>query len=309
MSEQRTSRLSRRQVFMSDHTPLGVSRHTLDGSLAAHSHDFVEVAIVAGGYGWHRTIYGRQPVDRGDAFILRPGSWHAYEECDGLWIHNCCFGGELLQRELTWILDDPLLGYLFGTGPFALDRRGVAPIRLDESALIECLERLTVLEAAERDERPGARVDLIANLLMLLGRLARSADFDGDHRAHTPTRNHPAVLQAARLLDSELRRPWTLGMIAAEVAMDGSYLVRLFKESAGLPPMKYLARARAEKAADLLLRTDSTVSQIGREVGWPDPSSFASRFRSHFGLTPSAYRASFDSREAADSDASHGPPS
>jgi AraC family L-rhamnose operon transcriptional activator RhaR len=62
--------------------------------------------------------------------------------------------------------------------------------------------------------------------------------------------------------------------------------------------MAYLRRARAERSAYLLLSTADPVSVIGAAVGWDDPNLFARRFRTHFGLSPTAYRASL-AREPA----------
>jgi transcriptional regulator GlxA family with amidase domain len=61
-------------------------------------------------------------------------------------------------------------------------------------------------------------------------------------------------------------------------------LVRLFKATAGRPPMAYLAPLRAEHAATLLLHSGQSVTCIGREVGWPDQNYFARRFKAHYGL-------------------------
>jgi AraC-like DNA-binding protein len=54
-------------------------------------------------------------------------------------------------------------------------------------------------------------------------------------------------------------------------------------------PMAYLARQRVEAAAEQLLHTESSVSQIGRAVGWPDQNYFARRFKAHFGLSATEY--------------------
>ena len=51
--------------------------------------------------------------------LLRPGVWHGYEDCADLDLYNCCFSTELLQRELAWTREDPLLGYLLWTGPYS----------------------------------------------------------------------------------------------------------------------------------------------------------------------------------------------
>lgn len=105
-----------------------------------------------------------------------------------------------------------------------------------------------------------------------------------------PTPAHPAVLAAISLLEASAAHQWTLDELADGVSLDPSYLVRLFKSGVGMPPMAYLNRHRAERAAYLLLRTDRSVSRIGAEVGWADPSYFARRFKACFGISASAYR-------------------
>ena len=39
--------------------------------------------------------------------------------------------------------------------------------------------------------------------------------------------------------------------------------------------------------------TARTVADIGQEVGWLDPNYFARRFRAHFGVSATAYRAAY----------------
>ena len=57
--------------------------------------------------------------------------------------------------------------------------------------------------------------------------------------------------------------------------------------------MAYLSRHRVELAADRLLHTDHPISRIAESVGWPDQNYFARRFKPHYGLSASAYRARF----------------
>jgi AraC family L-rhamnose operon transcriptional activator RhaR len=58
-------------------------------------------------------------------------------------------------------------------------------------------------------------------------------------------------------------------------------------------PSTNLARLRAENAATLLLHTDQPVTCIGHAVGWPDQNYFARRFKAHYGLAATTYRARF----------------
>jgi hypothetical protein len=84
--------------------------------------------------------------------------------------------------------------------------------------------------------------------------------------------------------------------------------VRLFKSAAGLPPMAYLARLRAEYAANLLRRSDDSVAGIGRAVGWPDQNYFARRFRAHYGLTATTYRKRFPTTGVTHADGARSTP-
>lgn len=296
MTEHHPPRLSRGDVLTSGRVPLGISRYVLNGSHPAHSHDFVEVAVLTGGTGVHVTASGRQPAGAGDAFVLQPGSWHAYGECRELCVYNCCFGTELLRRELGWVLDDPQLGRLFEAWPLSLHRRGVVPLRLSDDALEAGRASLEALRGPAEERAGSGRAEQLGHLLLVLGALARAAGIDRTPPAPRPV--HPAVVRAAGLLDADLARTWSLGALAREVSLDPSYLARLFTAGTGLPPVAYLHRARAERAAYLLLSTGESVSAIGAAVGWDDPNLFARRFRAHLGLSPSAYRASLASGRA-----------
>lgn len=109
----------------------------------------------------------------------------------------------------------------------------------------------------------------------------------------TPYLTHPAVQHAMRLLEASIDEPWTLDRLAARVHLAPGYLVRLFGKSAGISPMAYLNRLRAERAAGLLIETELPIATIGALVGWHDPSHATRRFRSTFGLSPSQYRSAF----------------
>jgi AraC family L-rhamnose operon transcriptional activator RhaR len=256
-----------------------------------HTHSFVEVAIVAEGSGIHRSLNGRHPMTAGDVVLLRPGVWHTYEECADQVVYNCCFSPELLRRELAWTRDDPLLGHLLWTGPYAERRRGILSTHLSPDERAECFAHLDVL--AELRSRPQHlhRGDMIAQLILALGTVARAAG-----AGLTPEPAHPAVVEGMRLIEDDPAHQWTLTELADQLHLAPGYLVRLFKSVTGLPPMAFLSRYRVEMAAEMLLHTDRPVRAIAEHVGWPDPNYFARRFRAYYGLTASDYRTNFAGR-------------
>jgi AraC family L-rhamnose operon transcriptional activator RhaR len=178
----------------------------------AHTHSFVEIAVHTGGAGVHHSLAGRQRLAVGDVVLLRPGVWHGYEECRRLDMYNCCFSADLLQRELAWTREDPLLGHLLWTGPYAEQRRGVLSTRLEPDVLAECLVHLDALERLRLLPVALHRSDIVGRLTLFLGHLARAAAY-GTAELGDPT--HPAVMDAMRMMESRPAHPWTLTELAA----------------------------------------------------------------------------------------------
>jgi AraC family L-rhamnose operon transcriptional activator RhaR len=282
---------NRKLLHFSDGAVAYAGQHLHQDTHAVHTHTFFEVAVVLAGEGVHQSLAGRQQLRVGDVLLLRPGVWHGYEECHDLDLYNCCFSADLMQRELAWTREDPLLGYLLWTGPHSAQRRGILTTRLEPPALSECLGYLSGLQDLGDAPVNLHRGEIVGWLSLFLGCLARAVLDDGAVRGMGQT--HPAVLEAMRMMEAEPARQWTLSELASDLHLAPGYLVRLFKSTTGLPPMAFLSRHRVELAADRLLHTDQPISRIGESVGWPDQNYFARRFKSHYGLSASTYRARF----------------
>jgi AraC family transcriptional regulator, L-rhamnose operon transcriptional activator RhaR len=281
---------SHKLVHFGDDSFAYAGRHLHATGHPEHTHSFVEVAVVVAGAGVHHSLAGHRRLAVGDVMLLRPGVWHGYRDCADLELYNCCFSAELLRSELAWTREDPLLGHLLWTGPYADQRRGLLTTGLAPEQLAECLEHLDALSRLRSREPRLHRSDFLGRLSLILGCLARAVAPDLDARAgHI----HPAVVEAMRRMEARPDRPWTLTELAAGLHLTPGYLVRLFKSATGLPPMAYLSRHRVELAAERLLSGDAPVSAIAGAVGWPDQNYFARRFRAHYGLSASAYRARF----------------
>jgi AraC family L-rhamnose operon transcriptional activator RhaR len=283
--------------------------HFVDGSLVyaapylhdrvepLHTHSFLEAAVVTGGSAVHVSRAGRQDIAAGDVLILRPGAWHGYEECRDLRVYNCCISTELLQRELGWTREDPLLGYLLWTGPYSGQRRGILTTHLDAVQFDECVGHLDALNRLRSRPASLHRGDVVGRLALFLSGLARVVAEDAGAEPGSGG-THPAVVAAMRMMEARPEHQWTLAEIAENLHLAPRYIVRLFKSATGLPPMAYLARHRVEVAAAQLLHTDQPISRIGESVGWPDQNYFARRFRAHYGMSASSYRARFTGSSA-----------
>ena len=279
--------------FLPAHAPLRAMPMLLDGGVPLHDHDFMEVGLVLGGTGIHRTIYGDQPVKRGDAFILRPGTWHAWTDAEGLSLYETRFGMELLSRELAWTRDDPAIDLMFWAAPLSLDRRGVLHVRLVEDALGRAQKVVEEIHHMVTPESTRGRAEEIGRLLLFVSELGHAVAGTVQAIRKGKPEAHQAVTDGIRLMEEDIRRDWTLPDLSKRLGVDKSYLVRLFRAHTGSPPMQFLAKLRAERAAVLLLRTARDVGVIGEQVGWGDPNYFARRFKAHFGISATKYRDKF----------------
>lgn len=288
----------RKRIFASVRAPIFARLRVVTGQVPPHDHDYMEVVIIGDGRGLHRTMRAATRLRTGDVIILRPRVWHGYTDCSRLGIANCCFGAELLENELAWFRADPLLNHVFLSGPLAPDRHGILMFHLAPPHLKRCLQELRNLRNVLERQSALSRAVPLGHLATFLGRLASGFTIGRQDRKERLFSIHPTVQNAIHLIEQDPASAWTLGGLSTRLSnIAASYLVRLFRVYTGLPPMKFIARYRAERAATLLLHTDRPVKEIGTEVGWDDPNHFARRFKKIFACSPTEYRSRFQGRE------------
>lgn len=109
----------------------------------------------------------------------------------------------------------------------------------------------------------------------------------------------PEVARAAELLRSGLDRPWDTAGLAAEVNLSPAHLRRLFVQSFGVPPMRYLAEVRLTRFAHLVEETNLPIGIAARQVGWRDARIAAAWFRRRYRVSPSVLRRRYQPHAAA----------
>ena len=109
------------------------------------------------------------------------------------------------------------------------------------------------------------------------------------------TRLHPVryLLRAKDVMDSRYREPLDVPALAAIAHLSPAHFSREFRRSFGETPHQYLLTRRLERAAALLRNTDRTVADICLTVGLRSVGSFTTSFGRAFGMSPTAYRASY----------------
>ena len=92
----------------------------------------------------------------------------------------------------------------------------------------------------------------------------------------------------ARLSDSEV----TVDDLAASMNISRVQLYRRVKSVTGCSPVEMLRTARLNRAHQMLLTTDKTISEVAYDVGFSAPSYFTKCFKDEFGFLPGEARKS-----------------
>lgn len=100
------------------------------------------------------------------------------------------------------------------------------------------------------------------------------------------------AIAAMRLIDDNLGAALTLAGIARSLGTYEKRLSQAFRQHAGMTVFAYLAEARMARGRQLLADTDMSVQQIADQTGFSSAANFATAFREHAEVTPTAYRQS-----------------
>ena len=92
------------------------------------------------------------------------------------------------------------------------------------------------------------------------------------------------------LLAASYQEQITLDHAAREACLSSFHFHRLFASAFGETPHDFLTRIRMDRAKQLLLRGEMSVTEVCLEVGYSSLGSFSHKFRSLAGQTPTGYQ-------------------
>ncbi len=78
--------------------------------------------------------------------------------------------------------------------------------------------------------------------------------------------------------------------IAHNISLSYSHFRRLFRETSGLSPQRFLLKARIDFASRLIRNTDKPLKLIAELAGFEDIYYFTKLFKKHYDLPPAKYR-------------------
>ncbi len=293
----RIRHLTVKNTFLHENAPFAIYRHQVDGDHfhGRHDHDFIELVLIGGGQGKQTTPYGDVPLRAGTLFVLQPGVWHAYIDCESLQVNVCAIDRHLFDCELAWLRDNPALNYILWQSAFTVDQVRTPVHCLTPQQVTRCSRAFFRLQEVESKNTSQARVEQIGLLTTFLAEIADCVSINPPLAApeRAAMQHNNVVEQTLMLFSENLMRQWSIRELSANFGLTTPYYIRLFKREMGEAPLAYLSALRARRAAELLMYSDGSVAQIGSDVGWDDPGYFSRRFRQYFGASPREYRRAY----------------
>jgi len=100
-----------------------------------------------------------------------------------------------------------------------------------------------------------------------------------------------AVETVIASMRADVGYPYTLDIFAEMANYSPYHFARMFRNAIGIPPGEFLAALRFERAKELILRTDHSITDICFDVGFSSLGTFSSRFKHLVGVSPNDLRA------------------
>lgn len=85
-------------------------------------------------------------------------------------------------------------------------------------------------------------------------------------------------------------RAWTVAELAARASLSRAQFTRRFTAYTGDPPIRYLTRARVDRARHLLTETTMSVTEVAVALGYRDVGYFGRQYKQFLGHAPSRDR-------------------
>jgi AraC family transcriptional regulator len=100
--------------------------------------------------------------------------------------------------------------------------------------------------------------------------------------------------RVAAYIEERVAEDIPLATLAELARLSPYHFSRSFKDSFGMPPHRYHASRRIERAKRLLADRELSVTAIALDIGFSDTSTFTAAFHRLTGQTPSRYRRNLD---------------
>lgn len=148
-----------------------------------------------------------------------------------------------------------------------------------------CFKMMLSTKAMKR----GRELRLLGHLYMFLTQLMEE-NCSEKFIDNSESLKESYVRIAMEYIQMNYSRKIRISDIASHVRLDRSYLGSVFKEYMNISLKDYLINFRIDKACELMSRSNLSIGDIARSVGYEDQLLFSKMFKKIYGMCPREYR-------------------
>ena len=239
---------------------------------ALHRHRFLEIEYVISGSFENELNSERFHLGSGDFYCLGLNDYHSL---------GVGKGGSLYSLAINYKNMPPVLQQLIKSVPFPL----VGHFPEDERGEVEAM--LAEIGRLIRSRQPRSEEMLTAYTILLLCKIFERAS---PLVTKKPSGSYRHITKAIDYIEEHYAEHITLEDVAKTVYLSPNHFSKLFSDMNGITFSDYLIRLRVDKARQMLLKNQKTVTEIALECGFSSFSAFSRNFKRICGYTPSEFR-------------------
>lgn len=258
-----------------------------------HTHEFIEIAYVYAGHGWH--VLGDEPqrCGPGSVYVVNFDDAHMFmsEYDTPLTIYNLLFRPGFFDISLLGrqSFADVIHHFLLRTFQYDGFSHSLS-VNFDGNELPEITRLFQRMQAEYSSHEPGFE-ELIRSwtieLLVYIFRKLRAAE---DFSAAPAGMKEDVFNHVFEYIRENYAEPVSLEKLSMMAFLSPKYFSRLFKAQTGCTVTEYTQKLRISKACELLQTSDASVADIAEQTGYNDIKYFNKLFRRLTGTSPAEYR-------------------
>ncbi len=283
--------------YFSTKNTFGSSAKTAKGfvehnySILMHAQEFYEINIILKGEGMHYIGEGKLSVGAGDVFIIPPEFMHGYVGSEGFDVYHVLLSPRFFEKYSGDLQMLPAFSSLFKVEPEMRKRfSSNLHLKLTSKEINELLPLLDALMACPAVGSEGL-IECTGYAFIIIGKLC--AKF-GERLAldvgKDSSGSDEAFMKSIAYIYERYSEKITIEELSKIARMSRSAYLTRFKAFTGTSPGEFIQRHRVENAANMLICTSHTVSEIAASSGFYDPPHMIRCFEKHMGMSPTEYR-------------------
>lgn len=256
-----------------------VDSYNYAGMSHMHYHPYYEVYFLVSGkrkYFFRNKIY---TLEQGDIIIIKPNEPHRAIPLK-----------ESNQRYERYILniDESLFGKIekYNKDIKKIFHKGI--FSLDSERFIDLLSILKNIETEIKEKKSGYKNSVRNRIERIFINLSMCDD--NNFNEGDVSKNDLRIQEAIEYIVANYNKRITLKECADICYMGESNFTKVFHDIVGINFKSYVNSVRIEKACEMLINSNLSISEISETVGFENCSYFANVFKKNLGILPKDFR-------------------